>query len=77
MTIQKRLFHALLTRCEADISDCIARLTIYFDNSVGIGEHPQITEEMGKMLDELSSAEDRKHTLLKHFSEHQDTADPE
>ena len=74
MTIQKCLFDALLTRCEADISDCVARLTIYFTNSVGIGEHPQITEEMRKMLDELSSAEDRKAALLSHFSHYQDTS---
>jgi hypothetical protein len=74
MTIQKCLFDALLSRCQADISDCVARLTIYFNNSVGIGEHPQITEEMGKMLDELSSAEDRKAALLAHFSHYQDTS---
>lgn len=71
MTIQKCLFNALLSRCEADINDCVARLTIYFNNSVGIGEHPQITEEMTKMLEELSSAEDRKESLLKHFSHYQ------
>jgi len=72
MTIQKCLFDALLSRCDADITDCVARLTIYFNNSVGIGEHPQITEEMSKILDELSSAEDRKDSLLNHFSHYQD-----
>ena len=73
MTIQKCLFDALLSRCEADINDCVARLTIYFNNSVGIGEHPQITEEMNKMLEELSSAEDRKAALLGYFSHYQNT----
>lgn len=73
MTIQKCLFDALLSRCDADINDCVARLTIYFNNSVGIGEHPQITEEMNKMLEELSSAEDRKAALLNHFSHYQNT----
>ena len=68
MTIQKCLFDALLSRCDADIKDSVAKLHIYFNNCVGIGEHPQITEEMTKMLDELSSAEDRKESLLKHFS---------
>ena len=68
MTIQKCLFDALLSKCDADIKDSVARLHIYFNNSVGIGEHPQITEEMTKMLEELSSAEDRKSALLNHFS---------
>jgi len=71
MTIQKCLFDALLSRCEADIKDCVARLTIYFNNSVGIGEHPQITDEMTKMLEELASAEDRRESLLNHFSQYQ------
>lgn len=71
MTIQKCLFDALLSRCDADILDCVARLTIYFNNPVGIGEHPQIIEEMNKMLEELSSAEDRKESLLNHFSHYQ------
>ena len=73
MTIQKCLFDALLSRCEADIKDSVARLTVYFNNSVGIGEHPQITEEMNKMLEELSSAEDRKAALLNHFKHYQNT----
>ena len=68
MTIQKCLFDALLSKCDADVKDSLARLHIYFNNSVGIGEHPQITEEMTKMLDDLSSAEDRKNALLNHFS---------
>ena len=49
MTIQKCLFDALLSKCDADIKDSVARLHIYFNNSVGIGEHPQITEEMTTM----------------------------
>tara|TARA_Y100001980_G_C14552490_1_gene336767 strand:+ start:2340 stop:2609 length:270 start_codon:yes stop_codon:yes gene_type:complete len=73
MTIQKCLFNALSSRCDAEINDCVARLTIYFNNSVGIGEHPQITNEMDKMLEELSSAEDKKESLLRHFSHYQKT----
>jgi hypothetical protein len=73
MTIQKCIYTALLSRCEADINDSLARLHIYFHNSVGIGEHPQLTEEMQKMLDELSSAEDRKESLIRHFGHLNDT----
>ena len=61
------IFEALLSRVDADIMECVATLNIYFTNSVGIGEHPQQIEEMNTLLEKLSSAEDKKQNLLKHF----------
>ena len=40
------LFRALTKKYEADIAHASATLQIYFDNPVGIGEHPQHLEEM-------------------------------
>ena len=34
---------------------------------MGIGEHPQHTEEMSKLLDNIAQAEDRKSILERHF----------
>ncbi len=34
------LFRALQKKYEAEIAHATATLIIYFDNSVGIGEHP-------------------------------------
>ena len=41
---------------------------MYFDNSVGIGEHPQFIDEMDKQLDIMSTAEEKMQALDKHFN---------
>jgi len=46
-------------------------LTIYFDNPVGIGEHPQHLDELSKLIEKISSAEGKKRTLHTHFKNKQ------
>ena len=62
------LFKALQKKYEADIAHANATLQIYFDNPVGIGEHPQHLEEMDKLVDKIASAEDKTKALNKHFN---------
>ena len=62
------LFKALIKKYEADIAAAYATLIIYFDNSVGIGEHPQQLEEMDKLVDAIAAAEDKLKALNKHFN---------
>ena len=62
-TVGQKLFHALMKKYEWQIVDAKARLSIYFTSSVGIGEHPQHTEEMDKLLDTISTAEDKKKCI--------------
>tara|TARA_B100000902_G_scaffold264078_1_gene250220 strand:- start:435 stop:665 length:231 start_codon:yes stop_codon:yes gene_type:complete len=62
------LFKALLKKYEADIAAAYATLIVYFDKSVGIGEHPQFVEEIDKQLDLLASAEEKLTALNKHFN---------
>ena len=45
------------------MSDAEARLYIYFTNPVGIGEHPQHTEEMDKLVEQLTNAKDKLETI--------------
>jgi len=62
------LFKALSKRYEAQIAEAYATLIVYFDNSVGIGEHPQHLQEMDKQLDLMSTAEEKLISLSKHFN---------
>ena len=62
------LFKALQKKYEADIAAAFAVVVVYFDNSVGIGEHPQFIEEMDKQLDILASAEEKLTALNKNFN---------
>ncbi len=56
-----------MSTANAEIADAKARLMVYFTASVGIGEHPQPTEEIQKLLDTIASAEDRLGALESHF----------
>jgi hypothetical protein len=62
------LYKALIKKYEAQIAQAFATLVIYFDSSVGIGEHPQFIEEMDKQLDMMSTAEEKLQSLNKHFN---------
>jgi len=67
--IPRILYDSLLAKAKADVLDSKAILQIYFENSVGIGEHPQHTEEMAKLLDKVAMAEDRVSVLQRHFKD--------
>jgi hypothetical protein len=57
------LFDALIAKYKAEELDALARLSVYAKNSVGIGEHPQITEEMDKLVQQYVDAID-KHAAV-------------
>jgi len=40
-----------------------ATLQVYLDRPAGIGEHPQILDEMDKLVEEYSNAKDKLHSL--------------
>jgi len=62
------LYKALIKKYESDIASATATLIVYFDNSVGIGEHPQFIDEMDKQVEAIASAEDKIQALNKHFN---------
>ena len=62
------LFKALAKKYEAQIAEAYATLIVYFDNSVGIGEHPLFINEMDKQLEVISTAEEKLEALNKHFN---------
>lgn len=61
------LFKALVSKYDAEINEATATLNIYFNSSVGIGEHPQHLEEMDKLVDKMASAMDKKQVLMTFF----------
>ena len=57
------LYEALESKYLAQIAEAKATLAIYFESSVGIGEHPQHLEEMDKLIAQLTEAEDKLESL--------------
>ena len=60
---KSRLVEALEAQYNADMKDAIARFEVYILRSAGIGEHPQITEEMDKLVDKYTTAKDKLESL--------------
>ena len=61
--MKKVIIEALEKRYEAQIAEADATIKIYFENSVGIGEHPQHLEEIDKQLDKIAQAEEKLDAL--------------
>jgi hypothetical protein len=63
MSTSQLLQDALELKYRAQIAEAKATLSIYFENSVGIGEHPQHLEEMDKLISQLADAQDKLEAL--------------
>jgi|TARA_S200002703_G_C3803220_1_gene248362 hypothetical protein len=54
---------ALQSKYEAQRDEALATLEVYYNNAAGIGEHPQIIEEMSKQVEILTNAQDCLKTI--------------
>ena len=61
--MKKALLDALEKKYEAEIAQADATVHIYFNNSVGNGEHPQHIEELDKLVSKIADAEDKLKIL--------------
>jgi len=52
-----KLINALKLRYEAQKMEAIATLEVYLKNPVGIGEHPQIVDEMDKLIHTIADVD--------------------
>ena len=66
-SISNALYLALESKYQSEINSSKATLLIYFNNSVGIGEHPQHLEEMDKLVENITSNNDKLETLRNQF----------
>ena len=64
--MKRAILDALEAQYQADIAHADATLKIYFENPVGIGEHPQHVEECNKLIDKIANAKE-KLEVLKEF----------
>ena len=48
---KEEILEALSKKYEAQIAEADATIKIYFENSVGIGEHPQHVDEVDKLIE--------------------------
>lgn len=59
---------ALHDHYTSKISEAVATLNVYLNNSVGVGEHPDLFAEIVKYVELLDSADSKLATLNKYMS---------
>lgn len=61
------LYKALEDKFEADKSHAIATLELSFSRPVAIGEHPQLLDDMAKLVGDAATAEENLAALRDNF----------
>ena len=61
--MKRAILNALRAKYEAEIAEADAISNIYFENSVGIGEHPQQLEEINKQIEKIANAKEKLEVL--------------
>lgn len=67
--MKNRLITAVDSKYVADMNDALARLEIYIKTPVAIGEHPQHTEEIDKLVEQYTNAKDKQSALKEMHAE--------
>ena len=65
--MKNKLLMAAIDAYQAQKTEAIAHLDILFNDSVGIGEHTDLSAEVRKWTDSLSQAEENLETLRRNF----------
>lgn len=63
-----RFYRALEAKYQAQIEESLAVIDLYFNKSVGVGEHPKILEELDTYMTQLDEALGKLETLKKIFN---------
>ena len=61
------LFKALETKYIAKKAEARANLEIYFQNKVGVAEHPNVVESMDAILEQYVTADEKLKSLKEEF----------
>ena len=61
------LLNALREVYKADIEVAKAKIQIYLDNPVGVGDHSTLTETVNEQVDAIANARDKLKVLLDYY----------
>ena len=63
MSLRSALLNALEDRYNAQISEADTTVQIYLEKPVAIGEHPQHIDEIDKLIEKITNAEEKLQIL--------------
>ena len=62
-----RFYRALEAKYQAEVEEALAIIDLYFNKSVGVGDHPDILSVLDKAVDDLDNARSKLQTLTALF----------
>jgi len=61
------LYQALEIKYQAEKAEAKANLEVYFQNKVGVAEHPNVIESMDQLIEQYANADEKLKTLQEEF----------
>tara|TARA_S200002703_G_scaffold156997_2_gene163832 strand:- start:203 stop:391 length:189 start_codon:yes stop_codon:yes gene_type:complete len=61
------MLEALVLKLEGEIAVAKANVDVYLNNSVGIGEHPDVVEAIETQIEKIAAAQEKIDTIRQHF----------
>jgi hypothetical protein len=61
------LLDALIKKLEGEIAVAKANVKVYLTSPVGIGEHPEIVEEIETQIEKIATADEKIEIIRKNF----------
>ena len=61
------LYKALQIKYKAEKAEATANLEVYFQNKVGVAEHPNVVDSMDKLIEQYANADEKLRTLQEEF----------
>ena len=69
MQLRENIIKALIDKFEGEISAHKINVEIMLENTVGVGDHPNITETIEQELEIISKYDDKLNVLTKYFTD--------
>lgn len=66
--MNKAIVNALRAYYIGEIEKAKANVNIFLENSVGVGEHPDVLESITQLIEKIAQFEDNISVLDKHFN---------
>ena len=67
-TIKVTILESLKDKLKGEIAVAKANVTVYLNNPVGIGEHPDVLGAIQDQIDLIAKEEERIQVISKHFT---------
>jgi len=61
------MLKALIKKLEGEIAIAEANINVYLNQSVGIGEHPDVVEAIETQVEKIAAADEKISTIKKYF----------